>query len=30
MTVAETSLRDSSGRLVAKVTQAQMVLRPRS
>ena len=28
--VVETSVRDSSGRLVAKVTQTQMVLRPRS
>ena len=28
--VVETGVRDSSGRLVAKVTQTQMVLRPRS
>jgi uncharacterized protein (TIGR00369 family) len=28
--VVETSVRDSSGRLVAKVTQSQIVLRPRS
>jgi 1,4-dihydroxy-2-naphthoyl-CoA hydrolase len=28
--VVETSVRDASGRLVAKVTQTQMVLRPRS
>jgi len=28
--VIETAVRDSSGRLVAKVTQTQMVLRPRS
>jgi len=28
--VVETAVRDSSGRLVAKVTQTQMVLRPRS
>jgi uncharacterized protein (TIGR00369 family) len=28
--VIETAVRDSSGRLVAKVTQSQMVLRPRS
>jgi 1,4-dihydroxy-2-naphthoyl-CoA hydrolase len=27
--VVETSVRDSPGRLVAKVTQTQMVLRPR-
>src|SRR5882762_4159352 len=27
--VVETAVRDSSGRLVAKVTQTQMVLRPR-
>ncbi|HXM72879.1 MAG TPA: PaaI family thioesterase [Candidatus Dormibacteraeota bacterium] len=27
--VVETSVRDSSGRMVAKVTQTQMVLRPR-
>ena len=27
--VVETSVRDDSGRLVAKVTQTQMVLRPR-
>jgi uncharacterized protein (TIGR00369 family) len=28
--VVETAVRDSSGRLVAKVTQTQIVLRPRS
>ena len=28
--VVETSVRDASGRLVAKVTQTQVVLRPRS
>lgn len=28
--VVETSVRDASGRLVAKVTQSQIVLRPRS
>ena len=28
--VVETSVRDDSGRLVAKVTQTQMVLRPRT
>lgn len=28
--VVETSVRDASGRLVAKVTQTQIVLRPRS
>jgi uncharacterized protein (TIGR00369 family) len=28
--VVETAVRDSSGKLVAKVTQTQMVLRPRS
>jgi 1,4-dihydroxy-2-naphthoyl-CoA hydrolase len=28
--VIETAVRDSSGRLVAKVTQTQMVLRPRT
>ena len=28
--VIETSVRDASGRLVAKVTQTQMVLRPRA
>ena len=28
--VVETGVRDSSGRLVAKVTQTQMVLRPRN
>ena len=28
--IVETSVRDASGRLVAKVTQTQMVLRPRS
>jgi len=28
--VVETAVRDASGRLVAKVTQTQMVLRPRS
>jgi uncharacterized protein (TIGR00369 family) len=28
--VVETSVRDASGRLVAKVTQTQFVLRPRS
>jgi 1,4-dihydroxy-2-naphthoyl-CoA hydrolase len=28
--VVETSVRDSTGRLVAKVTQTQLVIRPRS
>jgi len=28
--VVETSIRDASGRLVAKVTQTQLVLRPKS
>jgi 1,4-dihydroxy-2-naphthoyl-CoA hydrolase len=28
--VVETAVRDSTGRLVAKVTQTQLVIRPRS